>query len=382
MSQWTLWFYLILGLIVCGVIAYLRRNDGIHIPLITAGSFIVAMFILYPVGMRYGTDLDDFCVLNGHVQSATYEEPWTEEYWESESYASGRDSKGNTTYSTRRVRKTRYHGPEWHANTTVGSWGIHSSMYAGYVNRFSNQRQTGSSHSGQCSWGDGKTFTTSWKGDLATIIPVSNTESVINWVKASKGTVLRGKGSDVYKVLPYPTLMDTPRGPKQPRVLSAGVPLKSEWIQATEWDMDVLADAVGSNKQANPLLYFTSADPGYAEAIKSEWIGGKKNDVIIVIGVKEWPKVEWIEVIAWSKNAGFTAESRDALTMVDLNNREQLTRTVGQLIRTKFERNPMSSFEYLKADVETPRWIHFVAGLLILVAGLCAGLIPDQRRRW
>lgn len=381
MSQWTLWFFLVLGLIVCGAAAWMRWKKGeiIVVPCVVAAAYACLLFSVYFSGFRYGTNVDDFCVINGHVVSATYEEEWTEEYTTTESYTVT-DSKGQSHTKTRTVTKRRHHSPSWYADTTVGGMSLSPGQFAAFCDRFGNRVQTGSRHYGQVSWGDGRTFKTTWKGSMTTFIPATSTQNVINWVKGSRGTVYRAKGADTYQVLPYPGLVDTPHGPKQPRVLSSGVPIEKDWIKTVEWDMDVLADRVGSSKEANPLLYFTNQDQGFVEALKDRWIGGKKNDVIVVVGVKEWPKVDWVDVVAWSKNASFSVETQDALTMVDLSDREHLMRTLTSLIQTKFERNPMSSFEYLKFEIEIPHWIIWVSGILLVAAGLASALIPGEPR--
>lgn len=79
-NQWTLWVILILGLAGAWGIFFIQKRRDYVIPGVASGIFLVAVLVVYSLGMRYGTNVTDFCVLNGHVSSAVYEESWTEEY--------------------------------------------------------------------------------------------------------------------------------------------------------------------------------------------------------------------------------------------------------------------------------------------------------------
>lgn len=366
-GQFTLWAFLIIGLALVWGITVWRGCDRVLAAWISA-AFVILVLCFYGFGIRYGINVDDFCVNNGHVTHAVYEEEWTEEYYTTEET---RDSKGNVT-SSRLVRHERTHSPSWEVYTTVGDFPVSSSTYNAITARFRVERQTGSHHPGQCSHGDGRTFQTDWRGGAPTFIPWSATVSTINWVKASKGTVEKRGGVEGFSVPAYPGLIQGPHGPKQPRVLNVGLTgMDGKWFQAMEWDMDVLADAVGASKQCNPLMVLTTQGPGFTEALRAAWLNGKKNDVILVMGVSKWPQIEWADVIAWDKGSILGPTLRSAMPEVSLDDRSAVVRTFGGAIQKHFQRHRMHDFEYLKDGIEIPHWIG-VASLISLVAAATA----------
>lgn len=372
-GQTSLWFILILGLTaIMGTFLYRKKRDTAP-AIIASVVFVVLTFAIYGLGIRYGTDVDDFCILNGHVVSATYEEPWTEQYTETETY---RDSKGNT--KTRTVTKTRRNGPEWHAKTTVGGTGLSAARYAGMARRFGNERQTGSSHSGQISHGDGRTFEVRWNGKVETIIPWCTSEEVINWVKASKGTVEKRAGAASTPAPGYPDIIETARGPKQPRVLLVGVNPPAGWKDTMEWEMDVLADKAGSERQANPLLVITNQGPAFLESLREAWINGKKNDVVLVMGTKTWPQIEWADVLCWSSDTSLTPFLKAELAETDLADRQKVMQALTAGIMRHYTRKPMADFEYLKNGIDVPAWIPWTCVLLATAACAVVALIQDE----
>lgn len=372
-SQMSLWVIFILGLLVMGGLTLWKgKHPGYSAGL--AALFSILLVTTYSLGIRYGTGVDDWCVLNGHVTGATYSESWTEEYYTTEDI---KDSKGNTVGS-RTVRHETEHPPHWSVSTTLGDEAIDAPMYAGFARNFRNEVQTESHHSGQCSSGDGRTYETRWPGDRRTLVPWCRSQEIINWVKASYGTVYRTKGGDGYPVPGYPTLIDTPHGPKQPRVIHPEIILDSAWAQTMEWDMDVLADAVGASRQCNPLLVITKRDVGFVQALRDKWINGKKNDVIIVIGSSTWPTIDWVQVVSWTSNESLEPFIKQALSETDLNDRGAVMKAITTGINSHFQRKPMAEFEYLKNEIHIPTWLYIVCMLYLTGAAVGVLFLPSM----
>lgn len=372
-GQFSMWAILIIGLAIVWGIAVWRNTDRALASWISAG-FVVLVLCFYGFGIRFGINVDDFCVNNGHVTSAVYEEEWTEEYWET---VETRDNKGNVT-SSHLERRERTHSPSWKVYTTVGDAHVDFAAYRAIVSRFLNERMTSSHHPSQCSRGDGRTFQTDWRGGASTFIPWSVTMDTINWVKASKGTVEKRGGASGFTVPAYPDLVQGPHGPRQPRVLNVGLTgLDVKWQRAVEWDMDVLADAVGASKQCNPLIVVTTQGPGFTEALRAAWLNGKKNDVILVLGVSTWPKIEWADVIAWDKGSMLAPALRSEMPEISLDDRAALVRTFGGAIQKHFQRHRMHDFEYLKDGIEIPGWISVASIIALIAAGVGTFFAPS-----
>jgi hypothetical protein len=370
-----MWAMVVFGLVLIWAFTLWKDKE----PIIAGGiSLIYTILVIgtFSMGIRYGTGVDDFCILNGHVTAAQYEEPWTEEYYTQEAI---RDSKGNVT-GYRTVRHETRHSPQWNVFTTVGNDGIEQAQYIGYVRNFQNEPCVSHSHPGQCSFGDGKTYVTRWDGDVRDIVPYSSSKEIVNWVKASYGTVYRAKGEDGYKVPDYPGLVMTPHGPKQPRILNPGVILDGSWKNLMEWDMDVLADAVGASKQCNPLIVITSSDIGYVQALKDKWINGKKNDVILVLGVGQdsSDNINWAQVVSWTKNETLEPFLKEKLVGTRIDDRAKIMSAFREGIFGHFERKRMAEFEYLKNEIKIPFWIYYVSLLYMIAGAVVVFFIPES----
>ena len=385
-GQFPMWFIMILGSACIWLLAFLK-NKSKPLAGMVNGVFVSVVLLVFFLGLRYGTNIDDFCVNNGHVLSATYEEEWTEEYYTTESI---RDSKGNVT-GTVTVRHERTHSPEFKADTTVGDESTSYGQYFAMAKRFGTQRLVSSHHPDQCSHGDGRVYTAGWPGTTATMVPWSTKVSVINWVKASKGTVEKRMGAAGFQVPAYPSLSEGSYGPHQPKVLiqqrtgPGQVPpgmAPGQWTQLMDWDMNVLADKVGASKQANPIIVITDQDIGFVEALRASWCNGKKNDIILVVGTKQWPTVEWSDVICWDNNAVMAPTIKMGMQGADLDDRAMVLKVFGDSILKHFHRKRMHDFEYLKNGIEVPGWIYLVS--LLAMAGAIAMLLlydPDRRFR-
>lgn len=82
---------------------------------------------------------------------------------------------------------------------------------------------------------------------------------------------------------------------------------------ALDEGLDELNADIGAAKQVNVIVVVVrAADRSYADALRAAWLGGKKNDVVVVIGAPEFPEIRWARVLAWSAGpddgAGFKME--------------------------------------------------------------------------
>lgn len=365
MSQWSLWTIFGLGLLVIMVANVNRDRPNWALASLLAAAFTTCLFTTYYLGICYGVHADDFCIVNGHVTSARFEEHWTETYTTVETHT---DGKGHTT--TRVVTHVVDHPDSWAVHTTVGHVAISGSYYWSVASRFHANRQIPWHHGNQSSWGDGRVFEAKWDGNPATIIPWSDSISVINWIKASRQSVYHSTSLQAGIQVPvYPSLTSVGGRIKLPRVLG-DVVIPADWKAPMEWNMDVLADQVGVSRQCNPILLLTRQGPQFTESIQAGWLGGKKNDAIIILGVTEWPTVEWVKVVSWSKDTMLEPQLRDQLEGTSLMDTTGLMQALHDGLTQHFDRTRMHDFEYLKGDIRIPAWIPLVCLGFVFLAGM------------
>ena len=143
--------------------------------------------------------------------------------------------------------------------------------------------------------------------------PTALTHYYENYIKANPDSVLRRMGAaERFKnLLPaYPSAVYDYN--YVDRFVSADVAVPDAAI----WNKDLqdLNADLGKKKQVNVIvLAAKTADPQYAFAIEEAWIGGKQNDIIVILGVPEYPKVSWVKIVSWTRKEELKIGLRDAI---------------------------------------------------------------------
>jgi hypothetical protein len=160
------------------------------------------------------------------------------------------------------------------------------------------------------------------------------------------------------------------------RVLTMGM---GDSINHREWDdyIDRYQKVLGNSHQVNIILLIVNTpDQMYRHALEQAWLGGKKNDVIVLIGSSNYPAIDWVDTITLGRNSGnelMTVEMRDNL--MGIGTLEDHKVVVGSMVRTiedKFDRKPMSDYEYLKDEIDPPVWVIVLAFFLSVALSIGA----------
>jgi hypothetical protein len=153
------------------------------------------------------------------------------------------------------------------------------------------------------------------------------------------------------------------------RAISVGVPVPD--IQ--QWNIDIAntLKKLGPSKQANLIVLFVkSSDPNYVYALQKHWLGGKKNDVVVMLGSTEYPKLDWVRVMSWTDEEIFKVTLRDSLQDLEFINRERMIPIISDTTVKLFKRKHMRDFEYLKTEIEPPTWVMALAVALGVISSL------------
>ncbi len=180
--------------------------------------------------------------------------------------------------------------------------------------------------------------------------PWSSSHSFTNYILANPDSVLLGGKGDLerfHDLLPtYPVnVFDYYRAT---HVINAGGVPVADW-PSWVWLMNEINGDLGVQKQVNiTLLFVKTGDPKYTLALKDKWLGGKKNDVIIVIGSLDGNKIEFADVVSWSPAELFKVTLKDNITALGfLSRRDAIADTIRAEIGGKFERMHMKDYHYL-----------------------------------
>jgi len=162
------------------------------------------------------------------------------------------------------------------------------------------------------------------------------------------------------------------------RFLSPGISV----ADAGKWNEDIseiLKDR-GPSKQVNVVIVAVKTDdPNYEFALRTAWDNANKNDVVVVMGTPEWPKINWVRIITWSKSEIFKVELRDTIQSLNVANREQVIPSIAAQIDKNFVRRSMKEFKYLENEIDPPSWVLMVLVVLQLIsAGVIAILVERK----
>lgn len=203
--------------------------------------------------------------------------------------------------------------------------------------------------------------------------PTATPHVYANYIKAAPDTLFRRQGliEKYAKTLPeYPEQnYDYYRAT---RFLSD---LRGSWQTYTTWNSAVaeLNADVGHSKQANIIVLLTSKKSrDWAEALEEKWLGGKKNDIVVIINDNDNAgPPEWVTVLAWTTAEIFKVRLRDELLVA---NNVQDVNVVMPIIKNNivkyFKRKPMADFEYLAGTINPS----MTAWLLTFIVSVFASL--------
>lgn len=107
---------------------------------------------------------------------------------------------------------------------------------------------------------------------------------------------------------------------------------------------------LGPSKEVNILLLAGHWDDTFQYAIRERWDGGKKNDVIVYIGVEDGKIVE-ARVQTWGDNELFSLRLQDVLVEHGIVDDTMLT-SIFEQIQHSYKRPQMKDYEYLRVHIQ------------------------------
>jgi hypothetical protein len=139
-----------------------------------------------------------------------------------------------------------------------------------------------------------------------------------------------------------------------------------------DWQLQLsLLNSRLQSKKANVVLVLLKDRPqDYVYALEQHWVGGKKNDVVVVINTNDGWNVTWSYVMSWTKNELFKVELRNHINDIGVMDLSKILPVVEHDAASMFEHRSMKDFEYLKASITptTSQWTwSMIIGLIISI---------------
>lgn len=338
---------------------------------------IVTVVIMHYVAIRGATI--DTETWSGQVTDAVYIPEWleyyeyavyrTEYYTETESYTDS-DGKSHTRTVThsREVfdhweSSTRFHSKQWYVTDTVnGSFSIDEGRYEDIVHQFGGGKQpvigcrTTSDHNSRMLSGDKFDYHAVNKNGF--IYPTTATRTWENKVKAAPSVFRYQKVPENVDVFNYPT---------NPDKFISGRIVGKVGVETFKWDQ--MNSLLGPQKLVNVIAVGLEDKPmADTDLIEAKWVGGKKNDIVIVFGgSKNICKPTWCRVFGWSESE---LCKRNLETIVL---KHGMTDKTIPFIQEEIKKNytifEWSKFDYLTVEVPLSGYIWLIVAVLITTGG-------------
>lgn len=320
-------------------------------------AVVLFIFVGGCIGIAYWSDTADKEIWNGQVTSKTRDEVSCRHSYECNCYyTEDCDSKGSCT-------QTRHCSTCYEHSYDV-DWNVHSSINES-VGIETIDRQ-------------GLRMPPRW-GSAFVGEPWSSEHSYENYIKANPDSVLTGGKGDVEKwkaLIPaYPGIYDYY---KANHFINMG-PVPDVDYGTWNWLVNEDNKTLGPAKQVNLLvLLVKTSDPSYVQAFKTAWLGGKKNDAVVIIGSEDGHKIAFAEVVSWAVRANYRDNLRDDIMEIGtLDRRDDIMKAVYSETQTKFVRMHMKDMQYLMRSFQpsgTAMWVTFILATL-LSCGISFGFL-------
>jgi len=202
--------------------------------------------------------------------------------------------------------------------------------------------------------------------------PTSHLHTYKNYIKAAPGSLFNKQGLvDKYKnSLPsYP--MNIYDYYNLNRIVTVGV--KVDNIKYWNRELSFINSLVGKAKQCNAILVLVKNKPReYFYALEQHWLGGNKNDAILVISLSDENEVQWAEVMALVQDSIFQIELKNDIQEMKYFEPALVLGEFHKNIEKNFKRKSMKNFSYLEASI-TPTPVQY-AVVVILCSLISIGL--------
>ena len=198
--------------------------------------------------------------------------------------------------------------------------------------------------------------------------PVAIKKYFTNYIKAVPDTVLTRQVASSPSSLPVPKptqdIYDLYRVDKY---ITVG--FTDENSHHWNWLLSNLNGTYGHSKQISvSVIAVKTNDTNYSYKLEAEWLGGKQNELIVLVGSPSPPNITWVKVISWTKNEKIKTNIKDKLLDIGtLNKRDEIIEEIENEIKLNWERRRMREFEYLMLDFQPSTGALFLTSIILTI---------------
>lgn len=129
---------------------------------------------------------------------------------------------------------------------------------------------------------------------------------------------------------------------------------------------------LGPQKKVNIVVVLHSKGGMFSEALRAKQLGGKINDVFVVIDINNDGVFNGVNVFSWSKTDQVNVMVRDSLLDIGRYDAIAMNSAISNNIARYYQHRSIEEFKYLEDDVQIPKyavWLLIVFGILFPFVG-------------
>lgn len=334
-----IYMYVLICTVILAVLWLWRKEikDYWVFPLMVISFFLVGSMVMYiSAKSQLG---DDTMVLNGEVVSKKKERTSCRHSYQ----VCVPVSNGKSTSMSCTTHYEHAYDYDWVVHSTIGSTTIDT------VDRRGEQEPP--------------RFTSVQIGE-----PFSLEKSYFNYIRASPMSVF--KDWNAYKDVPIP---EHPKVYDYYRV-SHVIDHNSEWksgIKSIDNALSWRLAKSSAKAKANVLVVFYGGSDSFTEAMKVKTLGGRINDLTVMIRANKDGIIQNVAVYSWSKSDLVNVKLRDeVLDLYELNSSTQkkLVDILDETLVKYYQHRSIEEFKYLESNIQMPTWYYVLMFIWAVIA--------------
>lgn len=304
----------------------------------------------------------DYEVRTSWVQRVVYEEAWNERQSRTRVISVGKTTTVQVYYVTVE------HSPKWWAESAHGASEPISQHRYEQIRQHWEATPQFTELNRRFHTKDGDRYVCHFPGDDAKLIPFTSEHAYENRVRVAPSLF-------EYNQEPHGAVYDYPT-----RIYEAAPSvIGSRATPEERHAFDVLNARLGHPLNVRVLaLIRPNTSPSAAWNQEVAWLGGHRNELVIVIGTYQGRTVQWCRVFGWTQSESLKVAIRQQVLAQDELDLVALAGWLTEALPQSYEARDMSHFNYLPVDVSW--WVYLLAGLLAAGGnvGLMAWLILNE----
>jgi len=202
--------------------------------------------------------------------------------------------------------------------------------------------------------------------------PVSTTVGYTNYIKGSPDSLFNHvlENSGRYNIPAYKTgIFDYYR---INRVVQIGTNIP--FVKDINDGLNDSLKTLGHTKHANIIPVFTTYDQNFARALESKWLGGKRNDIVVVTGL-DGTKIKWVKVFSWSSKSLINYDLESKIKALGVLETQSYVKEITESITKYYIQRSPEEFKYLDDAIKPSDWVIYTSLFLSFFGSLGLGCI-------